>query len=175
MHKLVTAAILAAFISTPALATGNYILGFTGFGDPVVHNGYHYPQVSITSGDAAVSGIVAGNINIAAGQLHGTTQEGTVSFIPAGYWGPSPVSQPLCYFFPKNQIPHGYMNVEGLGGWWSNTAYSCAKDANGNWEVTAKFEINDGLDAIYQFAFFCMPRGTAAAALPPALKSEDGF
>src|SRR3974377_230884 len=100
---LITAALALSSVAVPAHASGgNQIVNFSGLGQPVTVNGYQYPEVAITPGSAAAGGIVAGNINFVTGQLFGTSAVGTITFIPAGYWGPSPASSPLCFFFRRS-------------------------------------------------------------------------
>jgi hypothetical protein len=175
MHKfLITAALALSSVAAPAHASGgNQIVSFSGFGKPVTVNGYHYPEVVITPGSAAAGGIVAGNINFVTGQLSGTSADGTITFIPAGYWGPSPASSPLCFFFPRSDGNfNGYVSI------WNeqtqSTAYpagSYRQDASGNWQVTLNVIAFDGAYSANQVCFFCAPRGAAAPALPPALGS----
>src|SRR5262245_35302196 len=114
MHKfLISAALALSSVTVPAHANGgNQILKFSGLGQPVTVNGYQYPAVAITPGSATSGGIVAGNINFVTGQLFGGSAFGTITFIPAGYWGPSPASPPLCFFFPRSDGTYdGYVSV----------------------------------------------------------------
>src|SRR6516162_3978813 len=175
MQKFLIAAALAlSSVAVPAYASGgNQIVNFSGLGQPVTVNGYHYPEVAITPGSAAAGGIVAGNINFVNGQLFGTSATGTITFIPAGYWGPSPASQPLCFFFPRSDANfNGYVSI------WNeqtqSTAYPAglsSQDTSGNWQVTVNVIAFDGFYSVNQISFFCTPRGAAAPALPPALGS----
>ena len=144
---LISAALALSSIAVPAHASGgNQIVNFSGLGQPVTVNGYQYPAVAITSGSAAAGGIVAGNINFVTGQLFGTSAVGTITFIPAGYWGPSPASQPLCFFFPRSDGNfNGYVSI------WNeqtrSTSYPAglnSQDASGNWEVTFNVIAYDG-------------------------------
>jgi len=171
---LVTAALALSSVAVHAHASGgNQIVHFSGLGQPVKVNGYQYPDVAITSGSAAAGGIAAGNINFVTGQLSGTSAVGTITFIPAGYWGPSPASQPLCFFFPRSDGNfNGYVSI------WNeqtrSTAYpagSYSQDASGNWEVTFDLVVYDGFYSVNQVSFFCVPKGAAAPALPPPLGS----
>jgi hypothetical protein len=171
---LITAALALSSVAVPAHASGgNQIVNFSGLGQPVTVNGYQYPAVNITPGSAAAGGIVAGNINFVTGQLFGDSAIGTITFIPAGYWGPSPASLPLCFFFPRSDGTYdGYVSI-----WNEQTrsmsypAGSYSQDASGNWEVTFSVIAYDGFYAVNQVSFFCAPRGAAAPALPPALGS----
>ena len=169
---LIISALVLSSITVPAHASvGNQIVNFSGLGQPVTVNGFHYPDVVITPGSAAVGGIVAGNINFVTGQLLGTSAVGTITFIPAGYWGPSPASSPLCFFFPRSDGTYdGYVSI------WNeqtrSTAYpagSYSQDASGNWEVTFDLVVYDGFYSVNQVSFFCVPKGAAAPALPPPL------
>ena len=144
---LISAALALSSIAVPAHASGgNQIVNFSGLGQPVTVNGYQYPAVAITSGSAAAGGIVAGNINFVTGQLFGTSAVGTITFIPAGYWGPSPASSPLCFFFPRSDGTYdGYVSI------WNeqtrSTSYPAglnSQDASGNWEVTFNVIAYDG-------------------------------
>src|ERR1700740_2308393 len=111
---LVTAALALSSVAVPAAHAGggNQIVNFSGLGQPVTVNGYQYPEVVITPGSAAAGGIVAGNINFVTGQLRNSSAVGTVTFIPAGYWGPSPASPPLCFFFPASDANfNGYVSI----------------------------------------------------------------
>jgi hypothetical protein len=171
---LITAALALSSVAVPAHASGgNHIVSFSGLGQAVTVNGYQYPQVAITSGGKATGGIVAGNINFVTGQLSGTSATGTITFIPAGYWGPSPASQPLCFFFPRSDANfNGYVSI------WNeqtqSTSYpagSISQDASGNWEVTVNLIAYDGFYAVNQVSFFCAPAGAGAPALPPPLGS----
>jgi hypothetical protein len=132
---LIISALVLSSITVPAHASvGNQIVNFSGLGQPVTVNGFHYPDVVITPGSAAVGGIVAGNINFVTGQLFGTSAVGTITFIPAGYWGPSAASQPLCFFFPRSDANfNGYVSI------WNEQTRSSAyatglasQDASGN-------------------------------------------
>src|SRR5271169_2334588 len=99
----IAAALALSSVAVSAHASGgNQIVSFSGLGQPVTANGYQYPAVDITPGSAAAGGIVAGNINFVTGQFSGTSAVGAITFIPAGYGGPSPASQPLCFFFPRS-------------------------------------------------------------------------
>ena len=171
---LIISALVLSSITVPAYASGgNQIVNFSGLGQPVTVNGYHYPEVAITPGSAAAGGIVAGNINFVTGQLSGTSAVGTITFIPAGYWGPSPASQPLCFFFPRSDGNfNGYVSI------WNeqtrSSAYaagSSSQDVSGNWEVTFYLIAYDGFYAVNQVSFFCAPKGAGAPALPPPLGS----
>ena len=172
---LITAALALSSLAVPAHATGgNQIVNFSGLGQPVTVNGYQYPDVAITSGNAVAGGVVAGNINFVTGQLFGTAASGTITFIPAGYWGPSPASSPLCFFFPRSDGTYdGYVSI------WNeqtrSTAYaasSSSKDASGNWEVTLDLIAYDGFYSVNQVSFLCVPKGAGAPALPPPLGSR---
>ena len=175
MRKFLIAAALAlSNVAVPAYASGgNQIVNFSGLGQPVTVNGYQYPAVAITSGSAAAGGIVAGNVNFVTGQLFGASAVGTITFIPAGYWGPSPASSPLCFFFPRSDGTYdGYVSI------WNeqtqSTAYpagSYRQDASGNWEVTFNLIVFDGFYSVNQVTFFCAPKGASAPALPPPLGS----
>lgn len=171
---LITAALALSSVAVPAHASGgNQIVNFSGLGQPVTVNGYQYPEVAITPGSAAAGGIVAGNINFVTGQLFGTSAVGTITFIPAGYWGPSPPSSPICFFFPRSDGNfNGYVSI------WNeqtrSTAYPAglySQDASGNWEVTFNLIIYDGFYSVNQVSFFCAPKGAGAPALPPPLGS----
>jgi hypothetical protein len=172
---LITAALALSSVAVPAHAGGgNQIVNFSGLGQAITVNGYQYPQVAITPGSAAAGGIVAGNINFVTGRFSGISAFGTVTFIPAGYWGPSPASQPLCFFFPRSDGNfNGYVTI-----WNDQTqtpAYTTAsynKDSSGNWEVTLNLIAYDGFYSMNQVSFFCAPRGDAAPALPPPLGSQ---
>jgi hypothetical protein len=175
MRKFSIAAALAlSSVAVPAHASGgNQIVSFFGLGEPVTVNGYQYPDVSITTGSSATGGIVAGNINFVTGQLFGTSAYGSITFIPAGYWGPSPASPPLCFFFP---VSDG--NFDGYVSIWNETTQSTAypagsysQDASGNWEVTFDLVAYDGFYAVNRVSFFCAPKGEAAPMLPPPLGS----
>jgi hypothetical protein len=168
----IIAALALSSVAVPAHASGgNQIVNFSGLGQPVTVNGYQYPAVAITAGSAAAGGIVAGNINFVTGQLFGTSAVGTITFIPAGYWGPSPASSPLCFFFPRSDGTYnGYVSI------WNeqtrSTSYPAglnSQDASGNWEVTFNVIAYDGFYDVNQVSFFCAPKGAAAPALPPAL------
>ena len=114
MHKiLIPAALALSSVAVSAHASGgNQIVNFSGFGQPVTANGFKYPDVAITSGNAVAGGVVAGNINFVTGQLFGTSAVGTITFIPAGYWGPSAASQPLCFFLPRSDANfNGYVSI----------------------------------------------------------------
>jgi hypothetical protein len=170
----ITVALVLLSVAVPAHASGgNQIVNFSGLGQPITVNGYQYPEVAITPGNAATGGIVAGNINFVTGKFFGTSAVGTITFIPAGYWGPSPASQPLCFFFPRSDGNfNGYVSI------WNeqtqSTAYpagSYSQDASGNWEVTFNLLVYDGFYSEYQVSFFCAPKGAAAPALPPPLGS----
>ena len=172
---LITAAIALSSVAAPAHASGgNQIVNFSGFGQTVTANGYKYPDVAITSGSAVAGGVVAGNINFVTGQLFGTSASGTITFIPAGYWGPSPASSPLCFFFPRSDGTYdGYVSI------WNeqtrSSAYaagSSSQDVSGNWEVTFYLIAYDGFYAVNQVSFFCAPKGAGAPALPPPLGSQ---
>ena len=169
-----TAALALWSVAVTAHASGgNQIVSFSGLGQSVTVDGYQYPQVAITSGAAVAGGIVAGNINFVTGQLFGTSAVGTITFIPAGYWGPSPASPPLCFFFPRSDGNfNGYVSI------WNeqtqSTAYpagSYRQDASGNWEVTFNLIVFDGFYSVNQVTFFCAPKGASAPALPPPLGS----
>ena len=169
---LITAGLALSSVAVPAYASGgNQIVNFSGLGQPVTVNGYQYPAVAITSGSAAAGGIVAGNVNFVTGQLFGASAVGTITFIPAGYWGPSPASSPLCFFFPRSDGTYdGYVSI------WNeqtrSTAYpagSSRQDASGNWEVTLNLIVFDGFYSVNQVSFFCAPKGSGAPALPPPL------
>ena len=171
---LITAGLALSSVAVPAYASGgNQIVNFSGLGQPVTVNGYQYPAVSITAGNAAAGGIVAGNINFVTGQLFGASAIGTITFIPAGYWGPSPASSPLCFFFPRSDGTYdGYVSI------WNEQTRSMSypaglysQDASGNWEVTFNVIAYDGFYDVNQVSFFCAPKGAAAPALPPALGS----
>jgi hypothetical protein len=171
---LITGALALSSVAVPAHASGgNQIVNFSGLGQPVTVNGHQYPAVAITPGSAAAGGIVAGNINFVTGQLFGTSAVGTITFIPAGYWGPSPSSPPLCFFFPRSDGNfNGYVSI------WNeqtqSTAYpagSISQDASSNWEVTFNLVAYDGFYAVNQVSFFCAPKGAGAPALPPPLGS----
>jgi hypothetical protein len=175
MSKFSIAAALAlSSVAVPAHASGeNQIVNFSGLGQPVIVNGYQYPDVAITPGSSATGGIVAGNINFVTGQLSGTSAVGTITFIPAGYWGPSPASPPLCFFFPRSDG-----NFDGYVSIWNEATQSLAypagsysQDASGNWEVAFNLIVYDGFYALNQVSFFCAPKGAAAPALPPPLGS----
>jgi len=175
MRKFLISTVLAlSSVAVPAHANGgNQIVNFSGFGQPVTVNGNQYPAVAITTGSAAAGGIVAGNINFVTGQLFGGSAIGTITFIPAGYWGPSPASQPLCFFFPRSDGTYdGYVSM-----WNEQTRSSSypaglySQDASGNWEVTVSVTAYDGFYAVNQVSFFCAPRGAGAPALAPALGS----
>jgi hypothetical protein len=171
---LITAALALSSVAVPAHASGgNQIVNFSGLGHPVTVNGYQYPEVAITPGSAAAGEIVAGNINFVTGQLFGTSAVGTITFIPAGYWGPSPASSPLCFFFPRSDG-----NFNGNVSIWNeqtrSTAYPAglySQDASGNWEVTFTLIVDDGFYSVNQVSFFCAPKGAGAPALPPPLGS----
>ena len=171
---LITAALALSSVAVPAHANGgNQIVNFSGLGQPVTVNGYQYPEVAITPGSAAAGGIVAGNINFVTGQLFGTSAVGTITFIPSGYWGPSPASSPLCFFFPRSDGNfNGYVSI------WNeqtrSTAYPAglySQDASGNWEVTFTLVVYDGFFSLNQVSFLCAPKGAPAPALPPPLGS----
>jgi hypothetical protein len=174
MEKFLIAAALAlSSVAVPAHAGGgNQIVSFSGLGQPVTVNGYKYPEIAITPGSATAGGIVVGNINFVTGQLFGNSAVGTITFIPAGYWGPSPASQPLCFFFPRSDG-----NFNGHVSIWNeqtqSTAYpagSYSLDASGNWEVTFQLIAYDVPPySVNQVSFFCAPKGAAASALPPPL------
>jgi hypothetical protein len=169
---LIIAALAVSSVAVPAHASGgNRIVNFTGLGGPVTVNGYHYPEVAITPGNAAAGGIVAGNINFVAGQLSRSWADGTITFIPAGYWGPSPASQPMCFFFPRSDASgNGYVSIwNGQTGSSAYPAGSYSQDASGNWEVTFSLTVYDYFYSVYQVSFFCAPKGAAAPALPPPL------
>src|SRR5215472_825928 len=170
-----TAALALWSVAVTAHASGgNQIVSFSGLGQPVTVNGYQYPEVAITSGSAVTGGVVAGNINFVTGQLFGTSAYGTITFIPAGYWGPNPSSQPLCFFFPRSDGNfNGYVSI------WNeqtrSTAYaasSSSQDASGNWEITLNLIAYDGFYSVNQVSFFCVPKGAGAPALPPPLSSH---
>ena len=171
---LIISALVLSSITVPAYASGgNQIVNFSGLGQPVTVNGFHYPDVVITPGSAAVGGIVSGNINFLTRQLFGTSAVGTITFIPAGYWGPSPASSPLCFFFPRSDGTYdGYVSI-----WNAQTrsmsypAGLYSQDASGNWEVTFSVIAYDGFYDVNQVSFFCAPKGAGAPALPPALGS----
>jgi hypothetical protein len=173
MRKFAIAAALAlSSVAVSAHASGgNQIVSFSGLGQPVTVNGYQYPEVAITPGSAAAGGIVAGNINFVTGQLRDSSSVGTITFIPAGYWGPSPANQPLCFFFPRSDANfNGYVSI------WNkqtqSSAYpagSVSQDASGNWEVTITLLVYDGSYSVNQVSFFCAPKGLGAPALPPPL------
>jgi len=171
---LIISALVLSSITVPAHASvGNQIVNFSGLGQPVTVNGFHYPDVVITPGSAAVGGIVSGNINFLTRQLFGTSAVGTITFIPAGYWGPSAASQPLCFFFPRSDANfNGYVSI------WNEQTRSSAyatglasQDASGNWEVTVNLIVLDGFYSVNSVSFFCAPKGVGAPALPPALGS----
>jgi hypothetical protein len=172
---LITTALSLSSVAVSAHASGgNQIVNFSGLGQPVTVNGYQYPAVSITPGSGAAGGIVAGNIGFVTGQLFGASAIGTITFIPAGYWGPSPASSPLCFFFPRSDGTYnGYVSI------WNeqtrSTSYPAglnSQDASGNWEVTFSVTAYDGFYNVNQVSFFCAPKGAAAPALPPALGSD---
>src|SRR6516162_7049854 len=153
---LIISALVLSSITVPAYASGgNQIVNFSGLGQPVTVNGFHYPDVVMTPGSAAVGGIVAGNINFVTGQLFGTSAVGTITFIPAGYWGPSAASQPLCFFFPRSDANfNGYVSI------WNeqtrSSAYaagSYSQDASGNWEVILTLIAYDGFYSMNQVSF----------------------
>jgi hypothetical protein len=170
----IIAALALSSVAVPAYASGeNQIVSFSGLGQPVIVNGYQYPEVVITPGSSATGGIVAGYINFVTGQLSGTSALGTITFIPAGYWGPSPASPPLCFFFPRSDG-----NFDGYVSIWNETTQSTAypagldgQDASGNWEVTFNLVVYDGFYSVNQVAFFCAPKGAGGPALPPPLGS----
>jgi hypothetical protein len=133
-----------------------------------------FPEIRIiTPGSATAGGIVAGNISFVTGQLFGTSASDTITFIPAGYWGPSPASQPLCFFFPRTDANfNGYVSI------WNEQTRSSAypaglvsQDASGNWEVTFDLIVLDGFYSVNQVSFFCAPKGASAPTLPPPLGS----
>ena len=172
---LITAGLALSSVAVPAYASGgNQIVNFSGFGQTVTANGYKYPDVAITSGSAVAGGVVAGNINFVTGQLFGTSASGTITFIPAGYWGPSPASSPLCFFFPRSDGTYdGYVSI------WNEQTHSSAyaagsysQDASGNWEVTFQLVAYDGFYSVNQVSFLCVPKGAGAPALPPPLGSR---
>jgi hypothetical protein len=174
MHKFLITAVLAlssVAVSAAHAGGGNQIVNFSGLGQPVTVNGYQYPDVVITPGSAAAGGIVAGNISFVTGQLHNSSAVSTVTFIPAGYWGPSPASPPLCFFFPTSDANfNGYVSIWNEGT--QSSAYgasSVSQDASGNWEVTVDLVVYDGSYSVDRVSFFCAPKGLSAPALPPPL------
>lgn len=174
MRKFAIAvALVLSSVGVPAAQAGggNQIVNFSGLGQPVTVNGYQYPEVVITPGSAAAGGIVAGNIVFVTGQLHNSAAVGTITFIPAGYWGPSPASPPLCFFFPTSDANfNGYVSI--WNGGTQSSAYgatSISQDASGNWEVTVDLIVYDGSHSADRVSFFCAPKGLSAPALPPPL------
>jgi hypothetical protein len=162
MRSSLIAAVSALSIATPAFAqqTGNVIESFTGLGKAVTVNGENYPALNITPGNLAADGMVGGNINLVPGPFKGKSVNGTITFVPAGYWGPNAPSMPSCVFF--------YNPLDGSATQ-SFLAASYTQDNTGTWYVTINVTV-DSPDPL-KIQFQCMPKGTAASdPLPPPLK-----